>query len=92
VALAREVYAIAAAQWITPEPFDAWQSDAFGLTRRRIALAPRWPTSAAGCIWQELAVRHRPTEVPAQYHPVLRLGGRSWSAVSWNRVRARAHL
>jgi hypothetical protein len=43
VALAREVYAIAAAQRITPEPFDAWQADAFALDappdRTRTALA-----------------------------------------------------
>jgi 2-dehydropantoate 2-reductase len=82
VALAREVYAIAAAQGITPEPFDAWQAGAFALDappdRTRTALAEfcAWlrtqPKTKTG-IWRDLAVRHRPTEVPAQYRPVLRL-------------------
>jgi 2-dehydropantoate 2-reductase len=82
VALAREVYAIAAAQGIAPEPFDAWQADAFALDvapdRTRTALAEfcAWlrtqPKTKTG-IWRDLAVRHRPTEVAAQYRPVLRL-------------------
>ncbi|WP_406312006.1 2-dehydropantoate 2-reductase [Streptosporangium sp. NBC_01639] len=82
VALAREVYAIAAAQGITPESFDAWQADAFAVDtppdRTRTALAEfcAWlrtqPKTKTG-IWRDLAVRHRPTEVPAQYGPVLRL-------------------
>jgi 2-dehydropantoate 2-reductase len=82
VALAREVYAIAAAQGIAPEPFDAWQAGAFAVDippeRTRIALAEfcAWlrtqPKTRTG-IWRDLAVRRRPTEVPAQYAPVLRM-------------------
>ena len=81
VALAREVYAIAAAQGIAPEPFDAWQAGAFAADaapeRTRTALAEfcAWlrtqPKTRTG-IWRDIAVRHRPTEVPAQYGPVLR--------------------
>jgi 2-dehydropantoate 2-reductase len=81
VALAREVYAIAAAQGIRPEPFDAWEADAFAAdappehTRAALARFCAWlrtqPKTRTG-IWRDLAVRHRRTEVPAQYGPVLR--------------------
>jgi 2-dehydropantoate 2-reductase len=80
VALAREVYAIAAAQGIRPEPLDAWEADAFAADappeRTRVALARfcAWlrtqPKTRTG-IWRDLAVRRRRTEVPAQYGPVL---------------------
>ncbi|GAA5113560.1 ketopantoate reductase family protein [Pseudonocardia adelaidensis] len=80
VALAREVYAVAAAQGIAPESFDAWEADAFRSdapperTRAALARFCAWlrtqPKTRTG-IWRDIAVRHRPTEVPAQYGPVL---------------------
>ncbi|MEU9831454.1 2-dehydropantoate 2-reductase [Streptosporangium sp. NPDC048047] len=82
VALAREVYAVAAAQGVTPESFDAWRADAFAedappdLTSTALTGFCAWlrtqPKTRTG-IWRDLAVRRRPTEVPAQYGPVLRL-------------------
>jgi 2-dehydropantoate 2-reductase len=82
IGLAREVYAVAAAQGIAPEPFDAWEAGAFlagaAPERTRAALAGfcAWlrtqPKTRTG-IWRDIAVRHRPTEVPAQYGPVLQV-------------------
>ncbi|MHA6616507.1 ketopantoate reductase family protein [Pseudonocardia sp. DLS-67] len=82
VALAREVYAVAAARGIAPESFDAWEADAFPVdapperTRAALERFCAWlrtqPKTRTG-IWRDIAVRHRPTEVPAQYGPVLRV-------------------
>jgi len=77
-ALAREVYAVAAAEGVRPEPFDAWRASAFlpGATDTRAALAEfcAWlrtqPKGKTG-IWRDLAVRRRKTEVPALLTPVL---------------------
>lgn len=79
-ALAREVYEVAAAEGVRPEPFDAWRAEAFlpGASDTPAALADfcAWlrtqPKDKTG-IWRDLAVRHRKTEVPALLDPVLRL-------------------
>ncbi|HEY3682690.1 MAG TPA: 2-dehydropantoate 2-reductase N-terminal domain-containing protein [Streptosporangiaceae bacterium] len=80
VALAREVYAVAAAEGVRPEPFDAWRAAAFlpGAADTPEALDHfcAWlrtqPKDRTG-IWRDLAVRHRRTEVPALLDPVIRL-------------------
>lgn len=82
VALAREVYAVAAALGIRPESFDHWEADAFApdapadRTRQVLGDFCAWlrtqPKNKTG-IWRDLAVRKRPTEVPAMLGPVLRL-------------------
>jgi ketopantoate reductase len=82
VALAREVYAVSAALGVTPEPFDAWESDAFApsageeTTRAALDRFCAWlrtqPKDRTG-IWRDIAVRHRKTEVPAMFAPVFRL-------------------
>lgn len=89
VALAREVYAVAAAQGVAPEPFDAWEADAFLVdapperTRAALATFCAWlrtqPKTRTG-IWRDIAVRQRPTEVPAQYGPVLEVAAEHGTA------------
>jgi 2-dehydropantoate 2-reductase len=82
VALAREVYAVAQALGVRPEPFDAWRAAAFLPTatgeETRAALADfvawlRTQPKAKTGIWRDLAVRRRPTEVPAILAPTQRL-------------------
>lgn len=76
-ALAREVYAVAAAEGVRPEPFDAWRAGAFRPdapdTAEALADFCAWlrtqPKGKTG-IWRDLAVR-RKTEVPALLGPVL---------------------
>jgi ketopantoate reductase len=82
VALAREVYAVAGAIGVHPESFDHWEADAFlpeappRRTREVLDGFCAWlrtqPKTKTG-IWRDLAVRRRPTEVPAMFEPVLRL-------------------
>ncbi|MCI2423305.1 2-dehydropantoate 2-reductase [Saccharopolyspora sp. K220] len=82
VALAREVYAVSAALGVTPEPFDAWESDAFAPSASQEATCAAldrfcaWlrtqPKDRTG-IWRDIAVRHRKTEVPAMFAPMFRL-------------------
>ncbi|TKA04817.1 ketopantoate reductase family protein [Actinacidiphila oryziradicis] len=82
VALAREVYAVGAAIGVHPESFDHWEAGAFAVdahlpyTRQVLADFCGWlrtqPKNKTG-IWRDLAVRKRPTEVPAMLAPVLRL-------------------
>jgi len=84
VALAREVYAVARAEGVRPEPFDAWHPDAFlpGAEPRDTAAALtrfcawlRTQPKAKTGIWRDLAVRQRGTEVPAILGPVVALAG-----------------
>lgn len=82
-ALAREVLAVAAAESIPPERFDAFdplpytQSDraTHAATDQLVAWLRTQPKTRSG-IWMDLAVRHRPTEVPWQYRPVLSIAER----------------
>lgn len=83
VALAREVYAVAAAEGVRPESFDAWRAAAFtpGAEDTDAALDAftAWlrtqPKDRTG-IWRDLAVRRRKTEVPALLEPVVTLAAR----------------
>jgi 2-dehydropantoate 2-reductase len=84
-AITREVLAVTAAQGIVPEPFDAFRPSAF------VPGAPDAETDAAlddlvawlatqsktrSGIWRDMAVRHRKTEVPLHYGPVVEAGER----------------
>lgn len=78
-ALAGEVYAVAAAEGITLEPFDAFdpgpyaRDDSAAKDAATDALVAWLRTQAKdrSGIWRDLAVRKRPTEVPTHYRPVL---------------------
>jgi 2-dehydropantoate 2-reductase len=88
-ALAAEVYAVAAAEGITLEPFDAFDplpyagDDAAAKDRATDALVAWLRTQAKdrSGIWRDIAVRHRPTEVPTHYGPVLDRAARLGIAV-----------
>jgi 2-dehydropantoate 2-reductase len=78
-ALAGEVYAVAEAEGIALEPFDAFDpapyasgdwAAADAATDRLVAWLRTQAKDRSG-IWRDIAVRHRPTEVPTHYHPVL---------------------
>ena len=78
-ALAGEVYAVAAAEGIALEPFDAFDPAPYaggdaaakdGATDALVAWLATQAKDRSG-IWRDLAVRHRPTEVPTHYRPVL---------------------
>jgi 2-dehydropantoate 2-reductase len=83
-ALAGEVFEVATALGVTLEPFDAF--DPYGYlptaepaqreaaTDRLVAWLRTQPKDRSG-IWRDIAVRHRPTEVPHHYGPVLAAGG-----------------
>ncbi|TQM44682.1 ketopantoate reductase family protein [Pseudonocardia cypriaca] len=78
-ALAGEVYAVAAAEGIALEPFDAFDpapyagDDGTAKDTATDALVAWLRTQAKdrSGIWRDIAVRHRPTEVPTHYRPVL---------------------
>jgi 2-dehydropantoate 2-reductase len=78
-ALAAEVYAVAAADGITLEPFDAFDpapyasGDGAAADAATDALVAwlRTQTKDRSGIWRDIAVRRRPTEVPTHYGPVL---------------------
>jgi 2-dehydropantoate 2-reductase len=88
-ALAAEVYAVAAAEGIVLEPFDAFDplpyagDDAAAKDRATDALVAWLRTQAKdrSGIWRDIAVRHRPTEVPTHYGPVLERAARRGIAV-----------
>jgi 2-dehydropantoate 2-reductase len=88
-ALAGEVYAVAAAEGIALEPFDAFDpapyaaKDEAARDRATDALVAWLRTQAKdrSGIWRDLAVRHRPTEVPTHYRPVLDRAARLGIAV-----------
>jgi 2-dehydropantoate 2-reductase len=78
-ALAGEVYAVAGAEGIALEPFDAFDpapytggapAAADAATDALVAWLRTQAKDRSG-IWRDLAVRHRPTEVPTHYRPVL---------------------
>jgi len=78
-ALAAEVYAVAAAEGIALEPFDAFDpapyagadpAAADAATEALVAWLRTQAKDRSG-IWRDIAVRRRPTEVPTHYRPVL---------------------
>lgn len=78
--LAGEVLTLAEQLGITPEPFDAFMPQAYlpSMGGSHLELATdalvTWlngQTKKRSGIWRDIAVRHRPTEVPAQFEPVL---------------------
>ncbi|GAA4616762.1 2-dehydropantoate 2-reductase [Actinoallomurus liliacearum] len=78
--LAREVLAVAAAEGITLEPFDAFEPSAYtdGADPEKAAAATdrlvawlRTQTKTRSGIWRDIVVRRRATEIPTQYAPVL---------------------
>ncbi len=83
-ALVAEVYAVAAAEGVTPEPFDAFDpvpyagDDDVAKQRATDALVAWLRTQAKdrSGIWRDIAVRRRPTEVPTHYRPVLAAAAR----------------
>jgi 2-dehydropantoate 2-reductase len=77
-ALAAEVYAVAAAEGITLEPFDAFDPAPYASGDRQADVATdalvAWLRTQAkdrSGIWRDIAVRRRPTEVSTHYGPVL---------------------
>jgi 2-dehydropantoate 2-reductase len=79
-ALAREVLEIATAEGITLEPFDAFEPAAYASTADpagtdaatdRLVAWLRTQTKTRSGIWRDIVVRHRPTEIPTHYAPVL---------------------
>ena len=83
-ALVAEVYAVAAAEGIALEPFDAFDplpyagDDDAAKERATDALVAWLRTQAKdrSGIWRDIAVRRRPTEVPTHYRPVLAAAAR----------------
>jgi 2-dehydropantoate 2-reductase len=81
--LAREVLAVADAEGIHPEPFDAFDPAAFVPDAPADAAEPvldglvAWlatQSKTRSGIWRDIAVRHRRTEVPLHYGPVVEAG------------------
>lgn len=79
-ALAREVFSIASARGIIVEPFDAFDAYAYAppVTSKVMNAATdrlvRWLSTQSKDrtgIWRDIVVRHRPTEIPVHYAPVL---------------------
>jgi 2-dehydropantoate 2-reductase len=83
-ALAAEVYAVAAAEGVALEPFDAFDPGPYAGTVETAKDAATdtlvaWLRTQAkdrSGIWRDIAVRHRPTEVPTHYRPVLATAAR----------------
>jgi len=83
-ALAAEIYAVAAAEGVTLEPFDAFDplpyagDDDSAKERATDALVAWLRTQAKdrSGIWRDIAVRRRPTEVSTHYRPVLAAAAR----------------
>jgi 2-dehydropantoate 2-reductase len=81
-ALAGEVFAVAVAQELRLEAFDAFDPAPYAgddeeaknaATDRLVAWLGTQSKDRSG-IWRDIAVRHRPTEVPSHYAEVLRVG------------------
>lgn len=79
-ALAAEVLTITDRLGIVPEPFDAFHPGDFGAgadpaaTSAGLDAIVGWlatQTKTRSGIWRDIAVRHRPTEVPTHYRPVI---------------------
>ena len=77
--LAAEVYAVASAEQVTLEAFDAYDPRPYAdgdenakhdATDKLVAWLRTQAKDRSG-IWRDIAVRHRPTEVPVHYAPVL---------------------
>ncbi|MEN3298973.1 2-dehydropantoate 2-reductase [Pseudonocardia sp.] len=87
--LAREIFAVAAAEGIAPEPFDAFDpapyrgddDDARDAATDTLVAWLRTQAKDRSGIWRDIAVRHRPTEVPTHYLPVLDRASRRGVAV-----------
>ena len=83
-ALVAEIYAVAEAEGITPEPFDAFDplpyaGDDDDAKQRATDALVAWLSTQAkdrSGIWRDIAVRRRPTEVPTHYGPVLAAAAR----------------
>ena len=83
-ALVAEIYAVAEAEGITLEPFDAFDPlpyvgpDDAAKQQATDALVGWLRTQAKdrSGIWRDIAVRRRPTEVPTHYRPVLATAAR----------------
>lgn len=82
-ALAREVLAVTEAQGIVAEPFDAFEPSAFApgappaATTAALDGLVAWlatQSKTRSGIWRDIAVRHRKTEVPLHYAPVVARG------------------
>ena len=81
-ALAREVFTVAGELGIDLEGFDAFdplayvpgatEQDADEATNRLVSWLRTQTKNRTG-VWRDIAVRHRPTEIPAHYTPVLAL-------------------
>lgn len=78
--LAAEVFDVSTAEGITLEAFDAFDPAGYirGAETASNALLTddlvKWlagQTKKRSGIWRDIAVRHRPTEVPTQYGPVV---------------------
>jgi 2-dehydropantoate 2-reductase len=77
--LAAEVYAVAAAEGIRLEPFDAFDPAPYASGAGPAADAAtdalvawlRTQSKDRSGIWRDIAVRRRPTEVPTHYRPVV---------------------
>lgn len=83
--LAAEVFDVAAAEGIRLEGFDAFDPASYvrGADPAKNSEATddliKWlstQTKTRSGIWRDIAVRHRPTEVPTQYEPVIDLAAR----------------
>jgi 2-dehydropantoate 2-reductase len=88
-ALAAEVYAVAGAEGVTLEPFDAFDpvpyaADVDAVKQDATDALVAWLRTQAkdrSGIWRDIAVRRRPTEVPTHYRPVLAAAARHGIAV-----------
>lgn len=83
--LAAEVFDVAAAEGIRLEGFDAFDPASYvrsadpGKNSEATDDLVKWlstQTKTRSGIWRDIAVRHRPTEVPTQYEPVIDLAAR----------------
>lgn len=80
--LATEIFTVVGAAGIELEPFDAFEprayipsasaADSDAATDRLVAWLSTQAKDRSG-IWRDIAVRHRPTEVPTHYAPVVAL-------------------
>jgi 2-dehydropantoate 2-reductase len=82
--LAAEVYAVSSAEGVVLEPFDAYDPHPYAgdnanakddATDKLVAWLRTQAKDRSG-IWRDIAVRHRPTEVPVHYTPVVGLARR----------------
>lgn len=103
VELATEVYTVAAAEGIKPEPFDAVEPQLYFPRERRdqaaidaaiarLTALQRTNEKTRSGIWRDLAVRHRKTEVDQQIGLVAAIGaGHGMALPLTNRLVAMIH-